>query len=89
MTQAHLQVGHTHEDVGWNLLLQTKMCSVQYTYLIFAGVDIPADAALAVVTSALNGTSDIQTPQDLQRLGARMFVVVGMAHLVLASPFSL
>lgn len=50
-----------------------------------AGVDIPADAALAVVTSALNGTSDIQTPRDLQRLGARMFVVVGMAHLVLAS----
>eukprot|EP00435_Cladocopium_sp_Y103_P018893 s3522_g4.t1 len=40
VTQAHLQVGHTHEDV---------------------------DAALAVVTSALNGTTDIQTPRDLQR----------------------
>ena len=88
MTQAHLQVGHTHEDVGWNVQLQT-IFSFQYTYQIFAGVAIPADAALAVVTSALNGTSDIQTPRDLQRLGARMFVVVGMAYLVLASSFSL
>lgn len=54
-SHSHLQVGHTHEDVG--------------QALCFFAIPVVLDGVFSICTSALNAERELFTPRDVQRTG--------------------
>ena len=65
----HLMVGHTHEDVGFLASGVERFCVQTFSMSVCLINTCCLDGAMALVTSALAGEFNLQTPRDVIRTG--------------------